>query len=167
MNLESATKFSAIAMIVLGIAAIVLPFWVGTLAVLLLAGLMLASGGLALVYGYAARRAAIPVSVLGPWAQVLAGVVLLIWPGLALWLVALVLGGGLIVSGILELATSPAVRADGSSTLQRIAAWSAIVLGGLLIVMGAAGSALLLGSVLGIALIGSGLQRWRLVSGRM
>jgi uncharacterized membrane protein HdeD (DUF308 family) len=39
--------------------------------------------------------------------------------------------------------------------------WASIVLGALLIVMGAFGSAILLGMVLGIALINAGLQQWR------
>jgi len=39
--------------------------------------------------------------------------------------------------------------------------WTSIALGVLLIVMGGFGSAVLLGLVLGIALINAGLQQWR------
>ena len=45
--------------------------------------------------------------------------------------------------------------------LRKIALWASIVLGVLLVVMGAFGSAVLLGLVLGVALINAGLQQWR------
>jgi len=45
--------------------------------------------------------------------------------------------------------------------LRRVGLWSSIVLGVLLIVMGSLGSAILLGLVLGVALINAGLQQWR------
>jgi len=48
--------------------------------------------------------------------------------------------------------------------LRKIELWSSIVLGALLIASGAAGSAILLGVVLGVALISSGLQQWRLAA---
>ncbi len=109
----SASKFSASLTILLGVSAIVLPQLFGTAAVMILAAVMLASGLVALLFVNAARREGFPVSVLGPWARIVAGVVLMIWPGLALWLVAVVLGGGLILSGILGLsaiANSPVVN---------------------------------------------------------
>ena len=46
--------------------------------------------------------------------------------------------------------------------LRKIELWSSIVLGALLIALGGAGSAVLLGVVLGVALISTGLQQWRL-----
>mgnify|MGYP002065057609 CR=1 FL=1 len=98
----------------------------------------------------------------GPGAQVFAGIVLLIWPGLALWLVALVLGGGLILSGISGLSALRDSQVVNPSIVKKVEYWLIIGLGVLLIVMGAAGSALLLGTVLGVALISIGLQQWRL-----
>jgi hypothetical protein len=50
------------------------------------------------------------------------------------------------------------------STLEKVMLWSSIALGVLLIMMGAAGSAMLLGVILGIALISNGLQQWRMAS---
>ena len=160
----SPAKFSAVISILLGVAAIVLPYLVGTLAVMMLGGVMLASGIVALLYVNAVRKEGIPVSVVSPWVQVIAGVVILIWPGLALWIVAVILGGGLILSGITGLT---ALRDSGivnPPVLRKIELWSSIVLGVLLIVLGGAGSALLLGMVLGVALISTGLQRWRLAA---
>jgi uncharacterized membrane protein HdeD (DUF308 family) len=148
--------------VLLGVAAIVLPYFVGALAVMMLGGVMLASGIMALLYVNAARKEGLPVSVFAPWAQVIAGVVVLIWPELALWLVAVVLGGGLVLSGITGLS---ALRDSGMVNpplLRKIEWWASIGLGALLIVMGAAGSAILLGVVLGVALISAGLQQWRL-----
>jgi uncharacterized membrane protein HdeD (DUF308 family) len=160
----SSTKFSAITGILLGVAAIILPYFVGTLAVMILGAVMLASGIVALLYVNAVRKEGIPVSVVSPWVQVIAGVVILIWPGLALWIVAVILGGGLILSGIAGLT---ALRDSGivnPPVLRKIELWSSIVLGVLLIVLGGAGSAILLGMILGVALISTGLQRWRVAA---
>ena len=157
----SSTKYSAIISILLGVAAIILPYIFGTLAVMMLGGVMLASGIVALLYVNAARKEGIPVSVIGPWVQIIAGVVILIWPDLALWIVAVILGGGLILSGITGLT---ALRDSGivnPPMIRKIELWSSIVLGVLLIVSGSAGSAILLGIVLGVALISIGLQQWR------
>ena len=129
---------------------------------MVLGGVMLASGIVALLYVNAARKEGIPVSVFAPWAQVIAGVVILIWPELALWIVAVILGGGLILSGIAGLT---ALRDSGlvnPPVSRKIESWLSIALGILLIVLGSAGSAILLGVVLGVALISAGLQQWRL-----
>lgn len=160
----SSTKFSAIISILLGVAAIILPYLFGTVAVMLLGGVMLASGIVALLYVSAMRKQGIPVSVYSPWVQVIAGLVILIWPELALWIVAVILGGGLILSGITGLT---ALRDSGivnPPVFRKIELWSSIVLGGLLIVLGSSGSAILLGVVLGVALISTGLQQWRLAA---
>ncbi len=122
----SSTKFSAVTSILLGVAAIILPYFFGTFAVMMLGGVMLASGIVALLYVNAARKEGIPVSVFAPWVQVIAGVVILIWPGLALWIVAVILGGGLILSGITGLA---ALRESGlvnPPVLRKIELWSSI-----------------------------------------
>ncbi|HYQ72385.1 MAG TPA: DUF308 domain-containing protein [Gammaproteobacteria bacterium] len=160
----SSTKFSAITSILLGVAAIILPYLVGTLAVMLLGGVMMASGIVALIYVNAARKEGIPVSVFAPWVQVIAGSVILIWPELALWIVAVILGGGLILSGITGLTALRDSEIVNPSALRRLGLWSSIALGALLIVLGAAGSAILLGVVLGVALISAGLQQWRLAA---
>ena len=166
MNPESTTKFSAVVTLLLGCAAIILPYLFGTMAVMLLAAVMLASGIVALIYVNAARRSGMPVSVAGPWAEIIAGIVLLIWPGLALWLVAVVLGGGLVLNGIMGLSALKSSQLVNPPTMKKVESWSSIALGALLIVMGAAGSALLLGIILGVALIGSGLQQWRMADVR-
>jgi uncharacterized membrane protein HdeD (DUF308 family) len=160
----SSAKFVAATSILLGVAAIILPYIFGTFAVMMLGGVMLASGIVTLIYVNAARKEGIPVSVFAPWVQVVAGVVILVWPELALWVVAVILGGGLILSGITGLA---ALRDSGlvnPPVRRKIELWSSIVLGALLIVLGSAGSAILLGVVLGVALISTGLQQWRLAS---
>ena len=158
------TKFIAVTSILLGVAAIVLPYLFGTLAVMMLGGVMLASGIVTLLYVNAARKEGIPLSVFAPWVQVIAGVVILIWPGLALWLVAVILGGGLILSGVTGLTALRDSKVVNPPLLRRVELWSSIVLGALLIVSGAAGSSILLGMVLGIALISIGLQRWRMAA---
>jgi uncharacterized membrane protein HdeD (DUF308 family) len=99
--------------------------------------------------------------VFGPWAQVVAGLVILLWPELALWLVAVLLGGGLILSGITGLTALRDAEVVNPPILRKIALWVSIALGVLLVVTGAFGSSILLGLVLGVALINAGLQQWR------
>ncbi|MCP5408721.1 MAG: DUF308 domain-containing protein [Chromatiaceae bacterium] len=160
----SSTKFSAVTSIILGVAAIILPYFFGTFAVMMLGGVMLASGILALLYVNMARREGVPVSVFAPWVRIIAGVVILIWPGLALWLVAVILGGGLLLSGITGLKALRDSAVVNPPMLRRIEIWSSILLGALLIIMGGTGSALLLGVVLGVTLISTGLQQWRMAA---
>jgi uncharacterized membrane protein HdeD (DUF308 family) len=157
----SSTRFLAVVSILLGVAAIVLPYFFGTLAVIALGGVMLASGIVSLLFVNDIRRQGVPLSVFGPWVQVIAGVVILIWPELTLWLVAVLLGGGLILSGVTGLAALRDSEVVNPPMLRKIALWASIVLGVLLIAMGAFGSAVLLGLVLGVALINAGLQQWR------
>jgi uncharacterized membrane protein HdeD (DUF308 family) len=157
----NSTRLFAVISILLGAAAIVLPYFFGTLAVMALGGVMLAGGIVALLYVADARNEGLPLSVFGPWAQVIVGLVVLIWPELTLWLVAVLLGGGLILNGVTGLT---ALRDSGlinPPLARKIGLWSSIVLGALLIVMGAFGSAILLGLVLGVALINAGLHQWR------
>jgi len=104
------------------------------------------------------------VSIFGPWARIIAGIVLILWPGLALWLVAVVLGGGLILSGITGLSALKDSHVINPPKMRKIELWSTIALGALLIVMGAAGSALLLGIIFGVSLIGTGMQQWRMAN---
>jgi uncharacterized membrane protein HdeD (DUF308 family) len=151
----------ALVSILLGVAAIVLPYFFGKLAVMALGGVMLAGGIVSLLFVKDARKQGLPVSVFGPWAQVIAGLVILIWPELALWLVAVLLGGGLILSGITGLTALRDAGVVNPPIMRRIGLWASIVLGALLILMGAFGSAILLGLVLGVALISAGLQQWR------
>jgi uncharacterized membrane protein HdeD (DUF308 family) len=160
----SATKFSAIVSILLGVSAIVLPQMFGTAAVMILAAVMLASGLIALLYVNAARKEGFRVSIFGPWARIIAGIVLILWPGLALWLVAVVLGAGLILSGITGLSALKDSHVINPPKMRKIELWSTIALGVLLIVMGAAGSALLLGIIFGVSLIGTGMQQWRMAN---
>ena len=131
---------------------------------MLLGVVMLASGIVALLYVNAARREGLAVSVFAPWAQMIAGVIILVWPGLALWLVAVILGGGLILSGVTGLASLRDAGIVNPPLFRKIELWLSIALGALLIIMGAAGSAILLGVVLGVALVGRGLQQWRFSS---
>ena len=157
----SPTRIFAVVSVLLGVAAIILPYFFGTLAVMALGGVMLANGIVTLLYVNSARKQGVPLIVFGPWAQIVVGMVILIWPELALWLVAILLGGGLILSGITGLT---ALRDSGivnPPLLRKIGLWTSIVLGTLLILMGGFGSAILLGMVLGIALINAGLQQWR------
>jgi len=158
----NSVKFTAAVTILLGVAAIITPYLFGKIAVMLLGGIMMASGVVALLYINSVRKEGIALGVIAPWGQVIAGLVVLIWPELALWVVAVLLGGGLILSGITGLTALRDSGVVNPPMRNKIALWLSIVLGVLLIILGSAGSASLLGVVLGIALITIGLQQWRL-----
>lgn len=160
MNPFASSRISASVTVLLGVLAIVLPYQFSSAAVMLLAALVVASGLVGLAHVSAARRAGVPAGLAGPWVQIVAGVVLLVWPGIALWMVAVLLGGGLIVSGALGLSALKGSGVVNPAPLERFAFFAMIAFGVLLILMGAAGSALLLGVALGIALISSGVQQW-------
>ena len=155
------TRFFAVITILLGLAAIILPHYFGTFAVMLLGGIMMASGVVSLIYVYQVRKQGLPVSVFGPWAQVIVGLVILIWPELTLWILAILLGGGLILSGITGLTALSDSGVVNPPLLQKVGLWASIVLGTILILLGSFGSAVLLGVVLGLALISAGLYQWR------
>ena len=157
----SGTKIVAVAYILLGIAAILLPYLFGTFAVMILGVVVLASGIVTLIYTNDLRKQGLPINVLSPWVQIIIGGVILIWPELTLWLVAIILGGGLILSGITGLTALRDSGVVNPPLLKKLGLWATIALGVLLIIMGAFGSAILLGLVLGIAMINSGLQQWR------
>jgi len=157
----SSTRFFAVISILLGAAAIILPYFFGTFAVMALGGVMLASGILALLYVYDIRKNGLAVSVIGPWSQVIAGAVILVWPALTLWLLAILLGGGLILNGITGLTAIADSSVVNPPVYLRIALWTSILFGALLIVLGGFGSAVLLGLVLGIVLINNGIQQLR------
>ncbi|MDX1592637.1 MAG: DUF308 domain-containing protein [Gammaproteobacteria bacterium] len=166
MSPDATARLSAAITVALGVAAILLPYFFTTLAVMMLAAVMFASGVVALFHAHAARRAGLQAGVFGPWAQVVVGIVLLLWPDVALWLVAMLLGGGLLVNGVLGLLALRESAVVNPPLIERLEPWISIALGVLLILMGAAGSALLLGIVLGVALIGSGLRQWRAADAR-
>jgi len=75
--------------------------------------------------------------------------------------VAVLLGGGLILNGIIGLTALTSAEVVDPPFLRRAGFWASIVLGVLLIISGAFGSAVLLGLILGIALIATGIQQWR------
>lgn len=157
----NSTKTFAVISILLGTAAIVLPYFFGTLAVMMLGGIILASGIISLMYVYYVRKQGFPVSVFGPWTQVIGGLVILFWPELALWLIAILLGGGLILNGITGLTAIHDSGVINYPLFHKVELWLSIALGVLLIAMGSFGSAILLGIVLGVALISAGIQQWR------
>jgi uncharacterized membrane protein HdeD (DUF308 family) len=158
------TRTLAVVTILLGVAAIVLPYFFGKLAVMALGGVMLAGGIVSLLFVNDVRKQGLAVSVFGPWAQIVAGCVILIWPELALWLVAVLLGGGLVVGGITGLTALRDAGAAKAPALRKLGLWASIVLGVLIVFSGAFGSAILLGLFLGVALINAGLQQWREVN---
>ncbi len=160
MTPAASARIGAGITVALGVAAILLPYFFSTLAVMMLAAVVFASGVVALLHVFAARRAGIGVSMFAPWVQVIVGLALLLWPDVALWLVALLLGGGLIANGAMALLVLRESRVVNPPLFERLAPWTSIALGVLLILLGAAGSAVLLGVVLGVALIGSGLRQW-------
>lgn len=159
--MTSLKTYAAVSLL-LGATAIILPYLFGTLSVMALGGIILASGIITLLYVYKLQKRGLALSVFGPWAQILAGVVILLWPELTLWLVAVLLGGGLILTGITGLSSLQDFgRGRETPLMTKLGLWASVALGVVLILMGAIGSAVLLGLILGVALINAGLQQWR------
>jgi uncharacterized membrane protein HdeD (DUF308 family) len=157
----NSTRSFAVVTVLLGVAAILLPHFFGALAVMALGGVMLASGIVALLYSNDARKQGLSVGVYGPWALVVVGTVILIWPKMTLWLIGILLGGGLILNGITGLIALRESSVVNPPLFRKIGLWAGIVFGALLIVTGGLGSAVLLGLLLGVALINVGIQQWQ------
>lgn len=157
----NSTRSFAVVTVLLGVAAILLPHFFGALAVIALGGVMLATGIVALLHSNDVRKEGLPVGVFGPWALMVVGTVILIWPKMTLWLIGILLGGGLILNGITGLMALRDSGVVNPPLLRKIGLWGSMALGALLIVTGGLGSAVLLGLVLGVALINVGIQQWQ------
>ena len=101
-RMRNTTRFTAIAMVLLGLVAIIMPFYVG-LASAMLIGLAIATTGLGgLIINLRLRRAGYAIRTdLAYWLYFAVGLLLTLIPQLTLGLAALLLGAGFLLFGFI------------------------------------------------------------------
>ena len=160
-QMRNTTRLTAAAMVLLGLVAIVMPFYVG-LASAMLIGLAIAATGLVgLIINLRLRRAGYAIRTdLAYWLYFAVGVLLTLVPQLTLGLAAWILGIGFLLFGVigwLGRAHAP------DRTLQTMRSLFTLTIGVVILGSGASGIAWLIGVGFGISLLLQGIQLWALV----
>ena len=160
-QMRNTTRLTAIGMVLLGLVAIIMPFYVG-LASAMLIGLAIAATGLGgLIINLRLRRAGYAIRTdLAYWLYFAVGLLLTLIPQLTLGLAALLLGAGFLLFGFigwLGRAHAP------DRTLQTIRNLFTLTIGIVILGSGASGIAWLIGVGFGVSLLLQGIQLWALV----
>jgi len=160
-QMRNTTRLTAAAMVLLGLVAIVMPFYVG-LASAMLIGLAIAATGLVgLIINLRLRRAGYAIRTdLAYWLYFAVGLLLTLVPQLPLGLAALLLGAGFLLFGLIGWMG----RAHAPDrTLQTIRSLFTLTIGVVILGSGASGIAWLIGVGFGVSLLLQGIQLWTLV----
>ena len=160
-QMRNTTRLTAAAMVLLGLVAIVMPFYVG-LASAMLIGLAIAATGLVgLIINLRLRRAGYAIRTdLAYWLYFAVGLLLTLVPQLTLGLAALLLGAGFLLFGLIGWMG----RAHAPDrTLQTIRSLFTLTIGVVILGSGASGIAWLIGVGFGVSLLLQGIQLWTLV----
>lgn len=150
-------RWLAIAMMVLGTLAIILPFYIGMAAAMLLGASITLSGISGLWTCRRLQQEGYPSFAAPFWGYLLIGVLLLLWPQLTLGLAALLLGGGLVLAAL-------ASWQRGAGWRVNIPALLTLLFGVLVLGSGASGVAWLIGIAFGLSLLQQGWLLWRSVA---
>lgn len=163
VEFRSHAKMAATLMMVIGALAILLPFYFAVFSVLIIGVAVLVSGLLGLIYNWQLTRLGVEFKAnLVPWLFVLLGLFLLITPKLTLSLAGLLIGGGLLFSGVMGwLAEKRTGRIFVQSQLRHGITGT---LGLILVLSGASGIAWLIGVFFGLNMLIAGATLWRSVS---
>ena len=160
-QMRNTTRLTAIGMVLLGLVAIIMPFYVG-LASAMLIGVAIAATGLGgLIINLRLRRAGYAIRTdLAYWLYFAVGLLLTLIPQLTLGLAALLLGAGFLLFGFigwLGRAHAP------DRTLQTIRSLFTLTIGIVILGSGASAIAWLIGVGFGVSLLLQGIQLWTLV----
>ncbi len=154
-------RLIAVAMMIIGVLAMLLPFYIG-IATAMIIGVAIASvGALGLLVSYRLKQAGYQTQsgfLYGFY--LLVGVLLTLMPQLTLGIAAFLLGASLLLIGLFSW------RSAGHSTFAKVKAVAALLLGVLVILSGASGIAWLIGVCFGISLLLQGINLWASVSQR-
>ncbi len=155
----SHAKMAAGIMIVIGILAILLPFYFGLFSVLILGGAVLASGILGVAYNWQLARLGVDSGAkLAPWLFVLLGFLLLTTPKLTLSVAGLIIGTGLMASGVMGWL---AEKHTGQPSVWWQLRHAITAIFGLIVVLsGASGTAWLIGVFFGLNMLIAGVNLW-------
>jgi len=155
----SNAKMAAGIMMVIGVLAILLPFYFGVFSVLILGGAVLASGILGVIYNWQlAKLGADSGANLGPWLFVLLGLLFLSTPKLTLSIAGLLIGAGLMFSAALGWLAKK--RTYKSSIWWQLRHAITGIFGLILILSGASGAAWLIGVFFGLNILIAGASLW-------
>ena len=160
-QMRNTTRLTAIGMVLLGLVAIIMPFYVG-LASAMLIGVAIAATGLGgLIINLRLRRAGYAIRTdLAYWLYFAVGLLLTLVPQLTLGLAALLLGAGFLLFGLIGWMG----RAHAPDrTLQTIRSLFTLTIGIVILGSGASGIAWLIGVGFGVSLLLQGIQLWTLV----
>ena len=160
-QMRNTTRLTAAAMVLLGLVAIVMPFYVG-LASAMLIGLAIAATGLVgLIINLRLRRAGYAIRTdLAYWLYFAVGVLLTLVPQLTLGLAAWILGIGFLLFGVIGWLGR---QHAPDRTLQTMRSLFTLTIGVVILGSGASGIAWLIGVGFGISLLLQGVQLWALV----
>lgn len=155
----SNAKMAAGIMMVIGILAILLPFYFGVFSVIILGGAVLASGILGVLYNWQlAKLGAYSGANMAPWVSVLLGFLLLSTPKLTLSIAGLLIGAGLIFAGAMGWL---AEKRTGKPFIWRQLRHAITgIFGVILILSGASGTAWLIGVFFGLNMLIAGAHLW-------
>ncbi len=152
-------KIAAILMMLIGALAIILPVYFATLSVMILGSALLACGVLGWLYNRHLNRCGISqTSNLMPIMFGLLGLLLLLIPSLTLSVAGLIIGIGLIFSGVMGWLTER--RIVNPSFWWQLRHGITALLGFVLILSGATGAAWLIGVLFGLNILIAGANVW-------
>jgi len=152
-------KMAAGIMIMIGVLAILLPFYFGLFSVLILGGAVLASGILGVAYNWQLARLGVDSGAkLALWLFVLLGFLLLTTPKLTLSVAGLIIGTGLMASGAMGWLAEK--HTGQPSVLWQLRHVITGIFGLVLILSGAAGTAWLIGVFFGLNMLIVGVSLW-------
>ena len=156
---RSKAKIAAGIMIMIGVLAILLPFYFGVFSMLIVGGAVLASGILGVAYNWQLRKLGVDSgAALAPWLFVLLGVLLLLTPKLTLAIAGLVLGASLIFSGVMGWQAEK--RTGNPSASRQVRHAIAGTFGLIIVLSGASGAAWLIGLFFGLNMLLAGTNLW-------
>lgn len=163
VEFASKAKTAAGVMMIIGLLAILLPFYFGLFSVLILGAAVLASGILGAVYNWQLAKLGIDSGTnLAPWFFILLGFLLLFTPELTLSIAGLLIGAGLVFSGTMGWLAEK--RTSTPSIWWQIRHAITGILGLVLILSGASGTAWLIGVFFGLNMLIVGANLWVIAS---
>jgi len=160
-QMRNTTRLTAIGMVLLGLVAIIMPFYVGLASAMLIGVAIAATGLVGLIINLRLRRAGYAIRTdLAYWLYFAVGLLLTLVPQLPLGLAALLLGAGFLLFGLIGWMG----RAHAPDrTLQTIRSLFTLTIGVVILGSGASGIAWLIGVGFGVSLLLQGIQLWTLV----
>ncbi len=160
---RSQAKMAAGFMMVIGALAVLLPFYFTVFAVLIVGSAVLLSGLLGLIYNWQLTKLGVDFQANRvPWLFVVLGLFLLFTPRLTLSIAGLLVGSGLVFSGVTGWLAEK--RAGEIFTWSQLRHGITGTFGIILVLSGGSGIAWLIGVFFGLNMLMAGANLWRSVT---